>query len=206
MSTTNREPIYSLGNVIQESSNSHLAVHKPKQRIDLHNQNKIFYLTKGNVSVYYFEGQILVVNIFAPEMICLEKLSNLKIFSHMRCVTDYEFRIISTQDAWDLLELHSLWPDAFDILSYIFTFTTAVITSWQDLQPRSLLYSTLNISRRLNLSNEKQLLFILLFSKELIFREVWFIKLFQNCKRKVLSQFKGGYSRTVNFKSLHTNR
>ncbi|HID7510873.1 TPA: helix-turn-helix domain-containing protein [Enterobacter hormaechei] len=117
MTTTNREPINRLGNVIQQSGNSHFAVHKPKQRIDLHNQNKIFYLIKGNVSVYSQEGEVLVVNIFAPEIICLEKLSNLKIYSYMRCVTECEFSIISTQDARDLLEVHSLWSDAFDILT-----------------------------------------------------------------------------------------
>ncbi|MDZ5641635.1 helix-turn-helix domain-containing protein [Enterobacter sp. A103] len=117
MKPANIEPIHRLGEAIAKSDKSHLVMHKSKQRIDVHNKNHVFYLAKGNIGAYSFDGEVLIFNIFAPEIICLEKLKDHKILNHLRCVTDCELHVINTDYLRDIIDKGSLWSDAFDIIS-----------------------------------------------------------------------------------------
>jgi hypothetical protein len=111
----NREPIYRLGEEIVKSNESFLSIHKKNQRINVHNKDNIYYLTKGNVAVYSFGGELLTFNVFAPEIMCIEKLRGVKIINHFRCVTECEMYTISCEEAINIIEKNNLWSTAFDI-------------------------------------------------------------------------------------------
>ncbi|HAS1070463.1 TPA: hypothetical protein I3803_004661 [Enterobacter cloacae] len=116
MKPTNREPIYKLGDEIKKAESSYFAVHKAKQRIDVHNKNNVYYLAKGNLTAYSYGGEVLIFNIFAPEIVCLEKLESLMIFNHFRCITDCEIHVVSATEMRAILDSRSLWSDAYAII------------------------------------------------------------------------------------------
>jgi hypothetical protein len=109
------ESIIKIGHAIEMSPESFLSVYKAKQRIDLHNKNHVCYLTKGNVSAYSFGREVLIFNIFSPEIIGLEKIGGLTMINHLRCVTNAEMHIIDTRILKDLINNNDLWSNAYDI-------------------------------------------------------------------------------------------
>jgi hypothetical protein len=115
-----RESILKLGCAIENSPESFFTKYKAKQRIDLHNKSDIYYLSKGNVSAYSFGREVLVFNVFAPEIIGLEKVGGMKIINHLRCVTDIEMHVLNTSSAIDLFNSYNLWSNAYDVsLAYL---------------------------------------------------------------------------------------
>ncbi|MBM3074678.1 helix-turn-helix domain-containing protein [Lelliottia sp. RWM.1] len=113
--------IAALGSAIINSEKSVLLTYEKNQRINTHNTDVIYYVAKGNVSIHPEDHHgLLLFNIFAPEIIGLEKIRGVNIMGHLRCHTDVDIYTLKTDDAISLFDEQNLWPNAYDgLLRYL---------------------------------------------------------------------------------------
>lgn len=111
-----RESVIDLGDAIENSPESYSSIYKAKQRINIANKKEIYYLKKGNVTAFSAGTDKIIFNIFAPDIICLEKLRGLNIIDHFRCVIGSEIHTLNVDSALVLINNGQLWDRVYDIL------------------------------------------------------------------------------------------
>lgn len=109
--------VAAIGQAIKLSENAHFSRRKKLQRIELKTYESICYLTKGNVSFYRLEDDMLTISLNAPAILGLAQMRNETKSHYLRCDTDCEMWVIGTSDAITLFTGQQLWRHAFDILT-----------------------------------------------------------------------------------------
>ena len=111
------ESISVIGKEIEEADSSHFSQRKKNQRIELKTYDNICYLSKGGVSIYRVENNMLTLSISAPAILGLAQMRNETKSHYLRCDSDCDMWVINTQDAISLFNKNNLWMHAFDILT-----------------------------------------------------------------------------------------
>lgn len=111
------ESISVIGKEIENAAGSYLSQRKKNQRIELKTYNNICYLSKGSVSIYRIENNLLTLTMTSPAILGLAQMRNESKSHYLRCETDCEMWVIDIQDAISLFNKKNLWMHAFDILT-----------------------------------------------------------------------------------------
>lgn len=114
------ESVFLIGGEIKKSENAWFSLRKKRQRIDLKAEVNILYLEKGSVSVYRLEDDLVTVNVSAPAILGLAQMRSLYNGHYLRCDTDCDMWVMSTQNASELFTQKNLWIHAFDLLTHHF--------------------------------------------------------------------------------------
>lgn len=119
MKITTRESISIIGKEISLYEKSTFSQEKKGQRIEFNKQNKIFFLSKGEVSIYRSVDHLQTIHLCAPAIIGLTQLHSEDLTHYLRCDKVCDMWAIGISEAASLFNESNLWPYVFNSLSYL---------------------------------------------------------------------------------------
>jgi hypothetical protein len=111
------ESVEFVGSLIKNSQYSHFEQHKKNQRIDVKNNNNIYYIETGRISFYRVQDNMLTITMSAP---CLAGVAQM-LFQYqthyIRCDESCSMWVISNQDIKQLISQNNLWMHMYNLLA-----------------------------------------------------------------------------------------
>lgn len=113
------ECVSEIGKEIEICSSSCLIYRKKRQRFDVENQEQIFYLKTGRISIYRKSDNVLTSSLSGPAILGLSQMKSEDKTHYFRCDTDCEMWGLPVDDASFLFDDKGLWRYAFELLTHL---------------------------------------------------------------------------------------
>jgi len=111
------ESVEYVGDLIKNSQDSHFEQHKKNQRIDIKNNENIYYIEAGKISFYRVQDNVLTISMSAP---CLAGIAQM-LFQfqthYIRCDEPCSMWVISNNDIKPLISKNNLWMHMYNLLA-----------------------------------------------------------------------------------------